>query len=71
MVFASKAVFLAAPLLSLLFPTIVRTSPLEHPGEADDALLILKRQAVDPMSHQKMRLTQRLLRMAPAHYELV
>lgn len=48
MIFASKAIFLAAPLLSLLFSTIVTASPLEYPGEADDALLILKRQAVDP-----------------------
>ena len=48
MVFSSKAICLAAPLLSLLFSTIVSASPLEHPGEVDDALLVLKRQAVDP-----------------------
>lgn len=43
-----KVVFFAAPLLSLLFSAIVNTSPLDLPAEADDTLLILKRQAVDP-----------------------
>ena len=48
MVSSFKAVFLAAPLLSLLFSTIVNTSPLDLPAEADNVLLILKRQGSDP-----------------------
>ena len=50
MFFSSKAVFFTAPVLSLLFSTIVITSPLDNPeniGAVNDAL-ILKRQAVDP-----------------------
>lgn len=50
MVFSSKAVFFAAPVFSLLFSTIVTTSPLDYPGDigAVNDALILKRQAVDP-----------------------
>lgn len=48
MISSLKFIFLVAPLLSLLLPTLVNTSPLDLPAEADDALVILKRQAVDP-----------------------
>lgn len=51
MIFSSKADLLAAPVFTLLFSTIVTTSPLEYAenhGEANDALVILRRQVADP-----------------------